>query len=189
LVALFVVSLLDVGEIFRVLDSSEHFESVLQVSDLVSHFAVHDPVDAEIFDEDGADFPENFLESNDLARVSRSCENEVAEALDSADGSLGLADEIDKLLESDAFGLKEGFKVLNGKLRNSKRSNRLSVVDDQVLGTAWFSGSLLLNLFFRGAWLGLNSVGGKEKILARALQEVDRLCQLLVDLVQASLSS
>ena len=175
LVALFVVSLLDVGEVFRVLDSSEHLESVLQVGNLVSHFAVHDPVDAKVLDKDGADFPENFLEGNHLAGVSGSCQNQVAEALDSADGSLGLADEVDKLLESDAFGFQKWLKVLDGKLRNSKRSVGLSVVDDQVFGAAGLSGSLLLHLFFGCTWLGFNSVGGKEKFLARALQEVFRL--------------
>lgn len=175
MVALFVVSLLDVGEVFRVLDSSEHLESVLQVSDLMSHFAVHDPVDAKVLDKDGADFPENLLEGDHLAGVSGSCQNQVAEALDSTDGSFGLADEVDKLLKSDAFGLQKRLQVLDGKLRNSKRSDGFSVVDDQVFGAAGLSGSLLLHLFFWCTWLGFNRVGRKEKFLALALQEVSRL--------------
>jgi len=126
--------------VLRILDSSEHFESILQIGHFMGDLAVDDPIHAKVLDEDFTDMLENIFKSNHSLAVGGSDQKEGAEAAHTPDVLLGAGNEGDKLLASQTLLLENILEIGDSNRRGRERNDGLSIVDGHVFCIACFAG-------------------------------------------------
>jgi len=125
---------LKICEDFRILDSSENLESVLQIDNFIVDSSVHNPVYAEIFDKDDTHSLESSLLSNQLCVVIAVYQEESSKAINSLNGILSGFHIVVKIFRLQSFSLENRLKIRGSQAGGSKRSDGLAIVLCQILG-------------------------------------------------------
>jgi len=137
--------LFHISKMFRLLDSSQHSVSVLEVNKLVFKPAVDDPVDTEILDKNLADLPQEIFKGCLLFSVSPMNQEQIAETVNTSDPVSWSNCKNHKLIKSDRTLLMNKLdQIGSGKLTWSKGSNGFAKINHNIFSWLDFSWGLLL---------------------------------------------